>query len=240
VRCPEKDSSLWWFLGSVLEKEDEELWELVVNGVDDERLDPVMEALQTDMRSYSIFAKCAAFMIFSKLKELPKTTWQELSQKEPQIDFNKDNNLRTTREYEIPYECLFGMTWRGTGQNTMEELNSLSLETLSKSPYWKKLIMDCNDDESIEDFWDIYFPYTTCDHPDEWPLALKKKSHGEGSTGAQGPLSRWWRNWIYPDPPFVSKTLCKTILEHVETVSGNTDGSSVLDRVAMVFQNIQY
>jgi hypothetical protein len=226
----------------MIKKEDEELWELVVNGIDDERLDPVMEALQTDMRSYSNFAKCAAYMIFTKLKDLKnlKSTWLELSQKEPPMNTWDDTSLKTSRVYDIPYECLFGMTWRGTGQNTMDELNSLSLETLSKSPYWKKLIPETREDEIIEAFWDTYFPYTTCDHPDEWSLLAKKKSHGEGSTGAQGPLTRWWRNWIYSESPFVAASLRKSILEHMEILPGNTDGSSVLDRINSIFQNIKY
>ncbi len=224
VRCTEKDSSLWWLLWcgvlcckpignltsgwkSVAGIEDAtEFWEPIVNRSEDERLDSILEALQEDMRGYSIFARCAGFASSVVLKTLPKSTWTELGGGEPKglqetLDswMTAEKNVRERRFYEIPYDCLFGMTWRGAGGDTSAELIDLGLAEFIGSPYWKRVVAECigkeghwKSDDALEEFWETQFG--PCDIPDEWSKAAREKSHGTGCP--IGPLSRWWSRWI--------------------------------------------
>lgn len=223
-----KDSDNW---NSMRKLDSEKFWETVVNSSESEKLDVIYEALQINMKYCSIFAKCAAFVIMTC--EHPKDCWKELSTKEYSdmkeiYEWRNITNIRKARIYNIPYDCLFGMTWRGTGVYTLENLRELSYKDLQESPSWKSLCKG-ETDEDIEIFWDTHFPWTSCDHPSEWSLADQKKSHGDGSTGARASLERWWRNWCFPD------TMLK---KYINSLPGNTDGKSILERIVQMYSEL--
>jgi hypothetical protein len=197
-KLSERDGSLWWILcagtmidytGTTVQEwktvchlDGEDFWQGIVDASTDERLDSILEGLQDDMRSYSLMAKLTGHLVIRYQK------WGTLSVITPDIVY-QEGNLREQRAYKIPEGCLYGMTWRGRGGDSTEELRDLSLETLKASPYWRRL---CDSEE----FWDTYFPWTSVDHPDEWSLADREKSHGGPLRCVGNPLWRWWKGWI--------------------------------------------
>ncbi len=209
-----KDSSIWCLLWSVatVEKgvgriwwewrrmcciEDPvEFWQPLVDGSDDERLDGILEALQHDMKSYTVLARCVACTVTTFWKILPVASWGKLVDTllyfVTECDLN--TSIREARLYEIPWDCLFGMCWRGLGGAT--DLQSLCLKDLQASPCWKVATTAAlTGDDALEEFYDTAFK--GCDIPDEWSAADRCKSHGEAA--GPGPVSRWWRNWVCGD-----------------------------------------
>jgi hypothetical protein len=262
ARCMERDSSLWWLLCAVpaaaggnkagLSKvydawsrvwgaTDEDFWQPIVDWVTDQKLELVFESLQDDMRSYSLIGRCAAVAIRTCVNQLPKSTWEPLSEREPeQTVFERSGNIRKDRLYAIPYDCLFGMTWRGTGVNTLEYLRNLKEEDFQKSPWWRAKSAGIDtDDTKREEFYDAHFSWTTCDIPDEWSLADQLKSHGPGSTGATASLERWWRSWIVPDKVFLWGCPADAVTKWVKAQPGST-GQSVLDRVFQAYKECKF
>lgn len=258
ARCG-RDSSLWWLLCSIPAKgsvkpglsclfdswkaawggNEEEFWQPLVDWVDDARLESVFEGLQDDMRSYSILGRCSACAIRSSFKYLPESTWLPLSTNEPDgAAFEFTGNVRKDRLYSIPYECLFGMTWRGTGVDTTHLLRSLTHEEFQKSPWWRAKAAGIDtDDEKKEAFYDAYFG--ACDIPDEWSLADQQKSHGPGSTGTTASLQRWWRGWIAPERLFLWGAPADAVAKWVAEEHGST-GQSILDRVFQAYKECEF
>jgi hypothetical protein len=248
MRLTCRDTTIWnllWlpFAGSdkpLLERwnfmrqlDSEKFWETIVNSSESEKLDAIYEALQINMKYCNIFAKCTAFVIMTC--EHPKDCWKELSTKEYSdmkeiAEWKKITNIRKARIYSIPYDCLFGMTWRGTGVCTLENLRELSYKDLQESPSWKALCK-AETDEDIVAFWDTHFNWTSCDHPSEWSLSDQKKSHGDGSTGATATLERWWRNWSLSDTTDI------VLKKYINNLKGNTDGKSVLERLVQMYSD---
>lgn len=269
IRCKERDTSIWWLLWAVLcakhtpdehgtlfhrwkqmyHLPDIEFWQTLVNETDDDRILTILEALQIDMKSYSLFGKCIALTVSYTWNKVPNTTWEPLSNQTPEdlettIQSWKQNTLQKERIYEIPYYCLFGMTWRGAGGDTTKELMNLGIEELKKSAYWKKQIQpylneenNWISDEYKEEFWDTHFNWTSCDHPDEWSLIDRKKSHGPGVMPASGTLAKWWRNWIVNDRLFIYGKIYRNVLENLEKEPGST-GISILDRILQRYKEL--
>jgi hypothetical protein len=223
-RCSQRDSSIWWLLwagilegssdcklrsvwNSALRKLDTLFWTDLLTESDDPRIDTILEALQEDIRAYSIFAKAIGVAVVYSYKKLSASTWSSMPLILPQsivasIDSWRayDGNIRKRRVYSIPYDCLFGMTRRGLGEDTTGELRELTMASFVTSPYWKKCIVDVD----TETFWDTHFNVVTCDHPDEWSLAEQRCSHGEGATGGfQAPFARWWSTWTVQERLFI-------------------------------------
>ena len=265
MRCPEKDSSLWWLLWcglvcstptgkltcgwkSVAGTEDAtEFWEPIVNRSEDERVDGILEALQEDMRGYSILARCAGFAIVETLDRLPKSTWTEITGEEPkgiqeslQLWLGAEKNLQERRVYEIPFDCLFGMTWRGAGGDTSAELLELDLAGFTASPYWKRTLIEFlntsgggwKSDEALEEFWDTHFSIT-CDIPDEWSLTVREKSHGLGCP--VGPMTRWWSRWIGNERLYIYGADHWAVTEWMR--GQKTDSVSVLDKILKLYKD---
>jgi hypothetical protein len=227
IRCKERDSSIWLLVWSVVvasdgqlvgrqdagrlfsewlvacKKQEEEFWQPLVDASEDERIDRILVALQTNMNKYDLFAKAAALTVVYESKRLkPSICWPSVSSIHEQNTPSVDSSIKDGRLYTIPNDCLFGMTLRGSGINTTEELHCLGEKEFTQSAYWRTKWPSEQTDEALELFWDTYFPWTTCDHPDEWSLVEQEKSHGVGTKGA-GPLLRWWLNWIPKDHLFV-------------------------------------
>jgi hypothetical protein len=227
----EKDSSLWIAICA------KALGETVLvkssAAAKDTRLDAVCSKMRSDLKGYRAFGEIVG-QILSSGVVVPTTSWKPFQPADLNEDIKEKRAvwLETTvpregRTCAIPYDCLFGMTARGKGSNTAEQLRCLNLETLKRSPYWKRLVpVDSDDGE----FWDTYFPWASSDIPDEWPLFEQEKSHGAGATGSStSPLSRWWRNWVSFEKTIIKGSADERVKSYI---SEQTIGehASVLDR----------
>ena len=244
LRCSERDSSLWWLLWSavvpmkyetcnLVDKwnsicTEEDFWILI-------KPHPCLEALQKDMKGYSIFAKAIACSLSFKV---PSLSMSALSNEEP-IDLRKNISewdslsIRRGRIYEIPYSCLYGMTWRGTGGDTTDEINDFNM---TDSPYWRRSIKKYTEngmwisDDLQEEFFDTHFPE---DIPDEWSLSEKRLSHGPGVTHS-GSLIKWWNTWIHTNHDWIWGNSIDKIYEWIKTQPSNLDASCI-DRLCKLY-----
>ena len=266
ARCSERDSSLWLVLWAgclveplgpttgtlvcqwrgLFDKEDEEVWTKLLAASTEERVDQCLEALQVDMRGYALMAKVSGVCLCALQGRWPKGTWEVATKRRIEeiekaiIEWEAEKVLRKRRVYSIPYDCLFGMTWRGRGGNTEGELLELGEAQFKASPWWKKVVPaeGFGDDSAKEAFWDTHFPWTTCDHPDEWSKADRAKSHGEGvrNDGATTvPLWRWWRCWICPEHLYVWGRDLEAIQAFVKEARADA-AASVLDQVLELYK----
>jgi hypothetical protein len=195
---------LWWAWRAMCCVEDPvEFWQPLVDASTDERLDSVLDALQQDMKSYNMLARCVACAVSHCWSQLPKTCWWVLPLEIPShlttaVESAVQTHVRGARAFEIPWDCLFGMCWRGLGGAT--DLAALRLDDLQGAPCWKVgAIAAATNDNVLEEFYDTAFK--GCDVPDEWSAADRRKSHGEAA--GPGPLNRWWRNWVGNERLFV-------------------------------------
>lgn len=258
-RCSERDSSLWlllcvapldWKGSRMLEcwrwaacLEDGDCWDYAVGLYKDPRVEPLMDALQHDMRGYSTMAKATAVTLAVFDGKIVKTSWQPLTTTLPtdgSILISGDD-VRHQRLHSIPYDCLFGMTWRGRGADTTEDLRAMSLDGLRACPAWKGVTgpVDSSDDSAKEGFYDEHFPWVSCDIPDEWSLADQQKSHGVGVDIRHGaPLWRWWRSWVIGSHSFLWGKPLKTLKQWVQDQRADT-GASVLDTVLGLYKSLE-
>jgi hypothetical protein len=227
----------------LFDKDDEDLWTELLETSTDERIDQCLEALQEDMRGYGLMAKLVGVYLCSLQRRWPKATWDPI-QKRRLEDVEKalaewavEVSLRRRRVYSIPYDCLFGMTWRGRGGHTGAELLELGETQFKASPWWKKCMPSegLEDDSTKESFWDTCFPWTTCDHPDEWSKADRAKSHGEGVTGTSSPLWRWWRSWVCSEHLYVWGKDLEAIQAFIKEARADA-AASVLDQVLELYK----
>lgn len=209
LRCSERDSSIWLLLWAGVLPIGDGYSKLVDKWNSICHLEPICKniifeecykALQTDMRGYSIFGKAICCALEEKIC---KSSWAELSKSEP-VDMKKDIDewnmldIRHGRIYEIPRNCLYGMSWRGLGGDTTDEINEDNI--LEKAPFWKRELLLYKDETWISDdlkekFYEINFP---SDIPDEWSLHEKSKSHGP-SKSCGGNYYKWWSSWVCKD-----------------------------------------
>jgi len=206
LRCSERDSSIWWLLWSgvcpIVFDDFLSKWKAIykMKNFWDKIHSP--EALQKDMKSYDIFARGVAYYLSCKV---PSGSMMVLSSEEP-IDLRKTLDewdvltIRKGRVYEIPSSCLYGMTLRGNGEDTSDEINN---PAFNESPYWRRLGGGSwTSDTAKEEFFDTYFPD---DIPDEWSLKEKRQSHGPGVKPV-GSLGKWWRSWIHENHEWIADT----------------------------------
>jgi hypothetical protein len=206
---------------------------------DDPRIDTILETLQEDMKAYSVFAKAIGVAVVYSYKKLSASVWSSMPTEIPQTILESiegwrayDGNIRKRRVYAIPYDCLFGMTRRGLGEDTTDELRRLTMASLETSPYWKK----CIDGVDAETFWDTHFNVVSCDHPDEWSLAEQRCSHGTGASGGfQAPFGRWWSVWTVQERLFIYGSPEATVSAWVGKEKIGTY-ASVLDRLLGLYK----
>ena len=164
LRCSERDSSIWYLLWSGVVSVNKghilvDKWRTTRGNKDfwSKINHPFSESLQHDMKTYETFSKAIACCLDCTF---PKSTWAPMSVEEP-IDLAKiidtwnKLSIRKGRVYEIPYSCLWGMTQRGLGIDTSDELNNFNV---SVSPYWRRM-SDGNwiSDDVKELFFDTHF-----------------------------------------------------------------------------------
>jgi hypothetical protein len=263
IRCTERDSSLWWLLcaapttdaitsshllglwRSKCVEPEPTIWEWIVESSYPDAVEPCLEALQVDMKGYSKLAILTAICLTHA--KLSKKTWLSLSNQEPvglQSNGLTETNLRKKRLYTIPFSCLYGMTWRGRGGDSTEELYTLSWNDLLLSPIWRQLGKSAFDgsgwkgDDERETFFDTHFPWTKCDIPDEWSKKDQEKSHGTGVSCEHGaPLLRWWNSWIAPEHSWIWGKPVWRVLEWVRSQRADV-GASVLDRILQLYSEL--
>jgi hypothetical protein len=111
---------------------------------------------------------------------------------------------RSRRIYQIPLECLYGRTGRGTmgsKESNLAELRGLE-DQFPLSPFWAGPWSEASQsDDALETFYGTYFPD---DIPDEWSLADQKKSHGPGvlRSGQTLDLAALGRLWMTGESRF--------------------------------------
>jgi len=105
-------------------------------------------------------------------------------------EWDAEESLRLRRVYKIRPEALLHLTQRSQQANTdsseSDILDNL-LQNLFDSSHWTNIIDGYLDDDGNwksdsyqEMFYNTYFPFASCDIPDEWSLADRDKSHGRG------------------------------------------------------------
>jgi hypothetical protein len=219
-------------------KEDEEVWQtLVDDSTEDTCIYTILEALQINMKAYTIFAKAAAVCIVYGSKRLEKKVWAPLSIVNLEYTPITGTTLKDQRLFSIPYDCLYGMTWRGGGGDTSEELCSLGPKEFKSSAYWRQAWPSSEQtDEQLETFWDTHFPWVSCDHPDEWSSSDRLKSHGPGVP--EGPLSRWWMNWVTKERLFIWGSIQFHVLDWIK--GQRTSCQSMLDTLLAMYKEFEY
>lgn len=260
----ERDSSLWWILFATplvestsysiqvwrhkCTRDGEDFWQDIVDASTDERIDEILESLQGDFKTYSLLAKATAVAITTH--KLSTSVWSSLTTRDP--DTVKQYslaglNLRKARQFAIPYDCLFGMCWRGRGADTTNGFQTLSLEDLKTSPYWRTILAPYINSESTtwksdelqEEFWDTHFPWTHCDHPDEWSLTDRQKSHGPGVDCMRGaPLWRWWKNWVPAEHRWFWGTTKDAVWKQIQTMRAD-DTDTVLQKTLAMYTTLE-
>jgi hypothetical protein len=102
---------------------------------------------------------------------------------------------KAARMFSMPVMCLYGVT--GRGRSRWSQQNFVKLNNVEKylrgCAFWEEALSEYstepddsssdikwNSDESLEAFYERYFPD---DIPDEWSRAEKIKSHGDGVLG---------------------------------------------------------
>jgi len=258
IQCKDRDSSIWWLLWSVVlvnykpnpeapgklftlwltswKKEGEEFWQPLVDLSNDEHIDTILCSLQEDMKKYSLFAKAAAVTIIYGYKHVQKSSWIPCLDSSYDEEMEYTETIKVQRLYTIPHDCLYGMSARGVGFSTTEELYQLGKSDFQSSPSWRSLYPEEESDETIEAFWDSYFPWLKGDRPDEWPLEEQEKSHG--LCLPSGPLSRWWFNWVCNERRFLWGSVQYHVLEWV--LKQRMFPIPVLDKLLELYKEFSY
>jgi hypothetical protein len=230
ISCSERDSSLWIAICAKALKQDM-IWKSYPIAKDQiqQRLGPAIRLMEGQLRAYAPFGRIVCDILKGGIAT-ETSSWIGFPGLEFIQSVEESSTIMEGRTLAIPYDCLFGMTQRGQGTNTADILRCLTLSSLKYSPVWKNLVPDSPTDSEAEEFWDTYFPWNTCDHPDEWPLKEQEKSHGLGVTGsAESPLSRWWRNWVSPNRILIKGSSENCVKEYFDSEKIG-DYTSVLDR----------
>jgi len=154
----------------------------------------------------NIYAKCSLIGIACNSSEQDMISYKQIDE-DYILHINTWKYLlgkRKRRIYDIPKECLYGRTYRGT--LTYKETNLSELydpqQLLEGQLIYEEFIQLYNSfddfkkrDTDYESFMDWYFPD---DIPDEWSLEDQKKSHGNGiNQSSDTPLlRRYFNRWV--------------------------------------------
>jgi hypothetical protein len=225
--------------------EHEEFWQSLVDASETERLDEILEGLQTNMGKYTLHARLTGLVLIASQNHIPKSSWGELSQEEPielaakQFEWAAPTTVRAARIFPIPQGCLYGLTWRGCGGDTSPELD-VSLKGFQKSVFWKQKLAEYttsgqwNSDDALEEFYDTEF--RGCDIPDEWSARDRGTSHGTYPLVAgAAPLWKWWSAWIGQlQHKWIWGTVVDWVLEWSNSVALHETGS-ILEYVSSLY-----
>ena len=194
-----------WILSNIISKDDFDTYIVRIikhkytNNIDISKL---VELLEKE----SIYAKCALVGIACYGINEPKKELKTIDE-----DYKKQINLwngllgkRKRRIYQIPKDCLYGRTYRGTLTHQQSNMNELyDTQQLLEGQYIYEEFIHIYEnyddfkkrDKEYESFIDWYFPD---DIPDEWSLEDKKMSHGNGiNQPTDTPfIRRYFNRWV--------------------------------------------
>lgn len=203
-----KTTSAWWISLYISEKRVWELINWYINNVNIEYSDKYnicIEALQEydqllgyKSDEYDIIMRCLAISMLSLNKSNRNKSFTDLPNSIDSSYYQNilENNLtigrKLHRTLSIPSSALYGKCFRSMikwSQSTVNKINNIE-SNLIGCPFWDDAIQEFgiiedetikwNSDDSMEEFYDKYFPD---DIPDEWTKSDKAKSHGDGLLG---------------------------------------------------------
>ena len=142
------------------------------------------------------------------------------------------NNLfgkRARREFTIPTQCLYGVTFRGTKtyqDNNIKELHDHIYIIMNQKIYeeiedqYETIEKFIENDDEYESFIDSYFPN---DIPDEWSLIDQQKSHGIGvnQKSDKPNIRRYFNRWVdlkYDCKIWDKETIVSNSLQRLENI----------------------
>jgi hypothetical protein len=111
---------------------------------------------------------------------------------------------RSRRVFAVPKECLYGLTERGRGIDTIAEYRRLDDRIREETTgFWPMALAPYRQgdpDEALEAFYAAFFPD---DIPDEWSAEEAAKSHGIGLGSADSSLQKIGSLWFQAESRFV-------------------------------------
>ena len=207
----------WWYLSRF---DKTTFWNTVRLYTLETPVEQFLDSLQYDLGSYELFGRCVATALLVAHKTLDPSSSKDIIVPLSEGTRNMYRYIETIpsitsikehRLYPIPWECLFGMTKRGSGISTLSELHNLE-KNLIRSPVWIEIMEPYMNETKTswlsEDlrtlFYEQNFPYENGDIPDEWSVIEKQKSHGDIIPPVGQPtFGRWWRNWTIQERLYV-------------------------------------
>jgi hypothetical protein len=111
---------------------------------------------------------------------------------------------RSRRVFAVPLPCLYGLTERGRGVDTIAEFRRLDDRIREETTgFWPQALapyQQGDPDAALEAFYAAFFPD---DIPDEWSAEEAAKSHGPGLGSAESSLQRLGSLWFQAESRFV-------------------------------------
>ena len=184
---------------------------------------------------YDIIVRCMAVIIMCVGDEKRKRSFR------PEIDMIDERYVKEMKEwdvnmgrisrriYQIPKECLYGITLRGCMKWTHH--NMIQLHNVEKyivgCSFWDETLSEYADvsedgiikwysDDKQEEFYEIFFPD---DIPDEWTKTEKLKSHGDGIIGPSDKVNMWkFSRTFMTKIPHLAWNTTKVVLKGLECV----------------------
>ena len=245
----------WWYFSRFSE---EKFWNYIHEYTDNnecnkEMIDMIVESLKTLKGVYGIFGRFTALAIVLTHGELPSATWKRSTStisQDTEALYEKmltleSSVVRKQRLYSIPWECLFGMTTRGCGHSTEDELLSKFEKGLRSSRIWQSRILPHQTssgnwvNELLQDrFYDIYFYYLDGDIPDEWSKEDRAKSHGPHIPNCKGGLfGRWWRNWTFQEHQYIKIAEAQNVQTWMNEYLINLD-ETIFETLEQLYQGL--
>ena len=111
---------------------------------------------------------------------------------------------RSRRVFAVPQECLYGLTERGRGVDTIAEFRRMDDRIREDTTgFWPQALapyQEGDPDDALEAFYAAFFPD---DIPDEWSAEECAKSHGPGLGSPESSLQRLGSLWFQAESRFV-------------------------------------
>ena len=239
-------SAAWWYLSRF---EENIFWTTVQKLSIQTPVEPLIQTLRYGLESYTIFGRCIAVAILFTYETIGTSSWKEIKipisrntqEMYTSLHTSLTSSIKSHRLYAIPWECLFGMTYRGSGNSTLSELYDVETQFL-ESPIWNIIMKSYQSENSWMDenvrnlFYEKYFPYEEGDIPDEWSLVEKQKSHDTCMSIMDEPVfTRWWRNWTIQERLYIWNKDAFHIQEWMNETYMNMD-ENVLDTLEKIYQ----
>jgi len=108
---------------------------------------------------------------------------------------------RTRRVFAVPLPCLYGLTERGRGVDTIAEFRRMDDRIREETTgFWPLALVPYRHEDAVEAFYAAFFPD---DIPDEWSAEEAAKSHGPGLGSDSSSLQKIGSLWFQAESRFV-------------------------------------